>query len=396
MTNAEVNSHETATGGEPADAVLLKRFTAQREEAAFAALVRRHGPMVLGVCRRLLQHEQDAEDAFQAVFCVFARKAGAIRRGTAVGGWLYAVAWRIARKAKALQVRRHMRESELPDFPAPDKPPEWEWRDLWPILEEEVNRLPKRYRQPFVLCHLEGKTNQEAAAELGCPPGTVSSRLTRARERLRARLTRRGLALSAGALAAALVSQTSAAVVPISLTQTAVRTSLDYSAGLQAVEHAAQLANSFLKVQALTRWIKVAGLLGTAGLVAVALLFFTLGRKAETDAKLLQGTWKAAKVWLHGQEIPPVNLEMSFAGDRFTMRADIMPPSSATFRVDSSKNPKEIDLFYPNGVTNRGVYRLDGDHLQLSIDTDGRDRPANLAPNAFFYYELQRRTAGSP
>src|SRR5260370_5395643 len=142
MANAGANSGEAATGDEPADDVWVERFTAQREQAAFAALVRRHGPMVLGVCRRVLQHEQDAEDAFQAVFCVLARKAGTIRRGTAVGGWLYAVASRIARKAKTLQVRRRMHARALPDVPAPDNPPEWEWRDLWPILDEEVNRLP--------------------------------------------------------------------------------------------------------------------------------------------------------------------------------------------------------------------------------------------------------------
>src|SRR5262249_4964781 len=214
MANAEVNSGAAATAAEATDHVLLERFGARREEAAFAELVRRHGPLVLGVCRRVLQHEQDAEDAFQAVFCVLARKAGAIRRGTAVGAWLYVVASRIARKAKASQVRRRMRESELPDVPAPDNPPEWVGRDLWPVLDEEVSRLPERYRRPFVLCQLEGKTNQEAAAELRCPPGTVSSRLTRARERLRDRLARRGLALSAGALAAAVSPQAGAAGPP--------------------------------------------------------------------------------------------------------------------------------------------------------------------------------------
>src|SRR5438105_9660389 len=173
----------SAGADELSDQVFLERFTSRREEEAFAALVRRHGPMVLGVCRRVLQHEQDAEDAFQAVFCVLAHKAGTIRRRTAMGGWLYAVASRIARKAKTLQMRRRMHASALPDVPAPDNPPDWEWRDLWSILDEEINRLPERYRQPFVLCHLEGKTTQEAAAELRCPPGTVSSRLTRARER---------------------------------------------------------------------------------------------------------------------------------------------------------------------------------------------------------------------
>src|SRR6516165_3699371 len=110
-----------------ADEVLLERFTSRREEAAFAVLVRRYGRLVLGVCRRVLQHEQDAEDAFQAVFCVLARRAASIRRGTAVGAWLYAVAGRVARKAKALQGRRHMRETDLSDVPAPNPPPEWVW-----------------------------------------------------------------------------------------------------------------------------------------------------------------------------------------------------------------------------------------------------------------------------
>src|SRR5215472_14855321 len=112
--DAGTGGNAPGTIDELGDEVLLARFTARRDEAAFAALVRRHGPLVFSVCRRLLHHDQDAEDAFQAVFCVLARKAGAIRRGTAVGAWLYAVACRIARKAKASQVRRRMRESELP------------------------------------------------------------------------------------------------------------------------------------------------------------------------------------------------------------------------------------------------------------------------------------------
>jgi RNA polymerase sigma factor (sigma-70 family) len=395
MANAGVNSDEAATGDEPADDVLLERFTAQRDQAAFAALVQRHGPMVLGVCRRVLQHEQDAEDAFQAVFCVLARKAATIRRRTAVGSWLYGVASRIARKAKTLQIRRRMRTSPLPDVPAPDNPPEWEWRDLWPILDEEVNRLPEHYRQPFVLCQLEGKTTQEAAAELRCPPGTVSSRLTRARERLRARLTRRGLALSVATLAAVVSRQTATAAVPAELAQTAVQIGLGYSAGLPVAVHVADLANRFLKWQALTRWIKAAGLLMVVGLVAVALFFLTQGRKSQTDLGL-QGSWGSARVWFRGQEVPAVNLQMTFTGDRFSMRSDVFPPMSATVRVDANKDPKEIDLFYPDtGVTDLGIYRLDGDRLQLCINTEGRERPTTLGPGRFNYYELQRPAAGT-
>jgi RNA polymerase sigma factor (sigma-70 family) len=403
MANPEVRSGEAAMGSEPGDDVLLKRFTGQREQEAFAALVQRHGPMVLGVCRRVLQHEQDAEDAFQAVFCVLARKASAIRRGTAVGGWLYAVASRIARRAKGLQVRGRMRESELPDLPARDIGPEVLRRELWPILDEEVKRLPKRYREAFVLCELEGKTNQEAAAELRCPVGTVSSRLTRARERLRARLTRRGVALSAGALAAALGSQSSATVVPTGLTQTAVQTSLGYSAGLQVAQRAAELANSFLKAEALARWIRVAGLLAMAGLVA-SVVFFTLGRKTHRqpeslparklpDPELLQGTWDAASVRTGGQQIPAEGVHMVFAGDRATLQFPGMPPLSGPFRVDPDKDPKQIDVDFGNGLIWPGIYRLEGDRLQLCVDSQARERPASFNDERFFSYELQRSPA---
>jgi RNA polymerase sigma factor (sigma-70 family) len=390
MGKAGVNSEKAGPGQEPADEVLLERFTARREQAAFAALVQRHGPLVLGVCRRVLGHEQDAEDAFQAVFCVLARKAGSIRRGTAVGGWLHAVACRIARRAKASQVRRRMRESELPDVQAPDQPPEWVWRDLWPILDEEVSRLPERYRQPFVLCQLEGKTTQEAAAELRCPPGTVSSRVTRARQRLRARLTRRGVALSAGMLAAAVNRQTATAAVSTALARTAVWTGLAYLACGPVAERVADLANGFLTSQALTRWAKAAGLLGVAGLVAVVLLLLFLGGKAPPDPERLQGTWKVARMWFRDQELPAGNMEIIFAGDQVTLRSAFMPPMTATFRVDPSKDPKEIDLAYPNGVTDPGIYRLDEDQLQLCVNTEGRERPADLGPGRFFYYELRR------
>jgi RNA polymerase sigma-70 factor (ECF subfamily) len=418
MGKAGVNSQKAGTGQEPADDVLLERFTARREQAAFEALVRRHGPLVFGVCRRVLQHEQDAEDAFQAVFCLLARKASTLRRGTTVGGWLYAVAWRVARKAKTLQARRRMRESELPDVPAPDNTPEWLWRDLWPILDEEVNRLPERYRRPFVLCHLEGKSNEEVAAELRCALGTVSSRLTRARQRLRARLTRRGMVLSAKMLAAALNPHQVLVSVRAELAQTAVRTGVRYAAGRPVAERVADLANAYLKALALTWWIKAAVLLGIAGLLSLVLLILTLGRQAQPDPKLaqrnaqrpeplppvqgpqqpdpelLQGTWKAARVWNGGRQLPAEGIDMIFAGDRATLRFPGMPPIAATFRVDSNKDPKEIDLVLPARVTWPGIYRLQGERLQLCIDTQGRERPANWNQERFFLYELERLPAG--
>jgi RNA polymerase sigma factor (sigma-70 family) len=178
------------------DGQLLQRFASERDEQAFTALVKRHGPMVLGVCRRVLHHAHDAEDAFQATFLVLARKAGSIRRPESLGNWLYGVAYRTALEARTKVARRRRRERELAEDPPVDPTPDLVWRDLRAVLDCEVNRLPDKYRCAFVLCCLEDRTDDEAAHILGCPKGTVLSRLAWARQRLRSRLTRRGVTLS--------------------------------------------------------------------------------------------------------------------------------------------------------------------------------------------------------
>jgi RNA polymerase sigma factor (sigma-70 family) len=203
-----------------ADVQLLRRFLAKGDEAAFAILVQRHGPMVFGVCRRLLQDENDAEDAFQATFLVLVRKAASLARPGSLGPWLYGVASRTARKARTEAVMRRARERQLEDVPAPEASGDVVWRDLRPLLDEEVGRLPHKYQAPFVLCYLEGKTNEEAAVLLGCPKGTVISRLARARQRLRGRLERRGVTLTAGAMMAVLAERSAAAVPGRLLTTT--------------------------------------------------------------------------------------------------------------------------------------------------------------------------------
>ena len=176
------------------DAQLLERFVADQDEAAFEILLWRHGPKVLGVCRRVLRHEQDAEDAFQATFLVLVRKAGSIGKRQSVGSWLYRVAYRVALRAKVSASKRNARQRVITDVPAAEAVPDLFSRDVALVLDEEVNRLPEKYRAAFVLCYLDGKTNEQAAQELGCPKGTILSRLAWARERLRVRLTRRGLA----------------------------------------------------------------------------------------------------------------------------------------------------------------------------------------------------------
>src|SRR5438105_4394729 len=183
MTGGRVNGiveylHRLArpgAAGEGTDGQLLEQFVTRRDQAAFAALVRRHGPLVWGVCRRLLRHTQYAEDSFQATFLILARKAGAVGKRDSVRSWLYGVAYRVAVRARTTAERR--RERPLPDVAAPrqDDP----CPDLRGVLDEELSRLPERYRAPLLLCHLEGKTQEEAARLLGCPRATVATRLAR-------------------------------------------------------------------------------------------------------------------------------------------------------------------------------------------------------------------------
>jgi RNA polymerase sigma factor (sigma-70 family) len=165
------------------DGQLLECYLTHREEAAFEALVRRHGPMVLGVCRRVLHNEQDAEDAFQATFVVLLRKAISILPRDRVGNWLYGVAYRTSLKAKAMRTKRRQKELHA-HRPERDKT----WQELQPLLDREVNRLPDKYREPVILCHLQGKTRHEAARVLGWPEGTVATRLAAARRILARRL----------------------------------------------------------------------------------------------------------------------------------------------------------------------------------------------------------------
>jgi RNA polymerase sigma factor (sigma-70 family) len=216
--------------GDATDGQLLGRFITHREESAFAALVGRHGPMVLGVCRRLLHHH-DAEDVFQATFLLLARKAAAVRNWESVGSWLHGTAYRIAARARADAARRRQRERRAEDRLPADPAFEAAWRELQAVLDEEISRLPEKYRAPLLLCYLEGKTHEEAARQLGWPPGTVKSRLARGRDRLRQRLTRRGLSLSAEAFAAVLAVNTASAALPPRLASAVVQAALRFAAG---------------------------------------------------------------------------------------------------------------------------------------------------------------------
>ncbi len=231
--DALIGQIEKLSGGscEPpgTDRQLLDDFSARRDETAFAELVARHGPLVLRVCRRVLHHEQDAEDAFQATFLVLAQNLGSIRKREALANWLHGVAYRTAMKAKRTAARRRNHESQLRER-TPSAAASPTWNDVQAVLDEEIQRLPKVFRSAFVLCVLEGKTIAAVAAELGCKEGTVATRVMRARQRLQLQLARRGIKLAA-LLAALCVAEGVAKAVPAALGQTVIRNGLLVAAG---------------------------------------------------------------------------------------------------------------------------------------------------------------------
>jgi RNA polymerase sigma factor (sigma-70 family) len=258
---------------------LLDRFASGRDETAFVALVERHGPMVLGVCRRFLRDPNDVDDAFQATFLVLVRKAGTLRRKELLGNWLYGVACRVSRRARCAASRRSSRFTTVQDL----EPVAADWchtrggvvatslRDgEGPLLHEEVSRLPSKYRTPIVLCYFEGLTHDQAAARLGWPVGTVKGRLARARELLRSRLSRRGLAISTAALAAELASSDARASVPAGLIQSTLKSSLAVLSGTAAALPASSAVP--LTVTSLTEGVLHAMVLSQVKSIAIPVL----------------------------------------------------------------------------------------------------------------------------
>jgi RNA polymerase sigma factor (sigma-70 family) len=239
-------ARSVAEDGQLTDAQLLERFAHKRDEAAFEVLVWRHGALVLNVARRLLGSSADIEDVFQATFLTLARKASAIRRGTAVGSWLYKVAYRLAVRVR--QDAARSRRRQLTDIEV--APQQHEDGELAAVLAEEVSRLPERYRAAVVLCYLQGATTEQAARVLGCPRGTVLSRLSSARQRLRQRLVRRGIAPVVAATAVTF-GEVASATPPAELVASVVGAALAFAAGRAAVPmvspHAAALARGALQ-----------------------------------------------------------------------------------------------------------------------------------------------------
>jgi len=433
---------------EAADADLLERFTARRDPVAFADLVARHGPMVLGVCQRLLRDAHDAEDAFQATFLVLARRAGGLRRGDPLGPWLYGVACRTAAHARASRARRHDRERRASAMsPAAEPTPSLLWEDLRPVLDEEIRRLPEAYRVPVILCYLAGKTYDEAAREIGCAKGTVATRLLKARRVLRDRLSQRGLALPSAGLPA-LLAGNSRAALPAALLQSTIQ-SATTSAAPPAV---AALTAEVLKTMTVSKTKVLAAVVATG--VALAAGAGTLAYRAaagdparpgggappaaeaaadeppwgdehgglQVRARARQARWAAGETIAFDidlrnraadprQVYPPVGLwplwEVEIDGVWFG-RKQTLPPGA----IDETPPKHLLDISRPTslkaGEAVKGwtVLRLDG-VWQKDVPQTGRriadapERPLALAPGrhtvrvAYHYSDLHRPVSNS-
>jgi RNA polymerase sigma factor (sigma-70 family) len=277
---------------ESTDAQLLEEYISRRDQAALATLVERHGPMVWGVCRRLLREYHDAEDAFQATFLVFVRKAASIASRELLANWLYGVACQTALKLRSTTARQRQRERPVTTMPEPAVSEQELWHHLQPFLDQELNRLPSKYRAAVVLCDLEGKTRKEAAHQLGLAEGTVASRLARARGMLAKRLTRHGLAVSSGALGVVLSQSAASAAVPTCVVANAIQAASLYGAG-----QAAAGAGLSTKVVALAQGVLKSMLLSklkmALGVVLLAVVVYGVGVEMHTAAPEQSGSTTA-------------------------------------------------------------------------------------------------------
>jgi RNA polymerase sigma factor (sigma-70 family) len=410
------------------DGQLLGRFIDRREPLAFETLLHRHGPMVLGVCRRVLRDPNDAEDAFQATFLVLVRKAAAVARRDAVGPWLYGVAARTARKARTLAARRRFKESLVPPATAVVPDPVADTAELRNVVADEVRALPARYRLPLVFCELEGKDRAEVAQLLGLRPGTLSSRLARGRALLRRRLLRRGLAGAVPAVPAALAERTLAA---------ALECAAAGSAGV-APASVILLTEGVLHAMTLMKWKMLAAAVLAVGLVGGAAVILpgsrpidgpslafdptpvalaappekpkspppTEGHEESSDDTEIQGVWLVLSMDRDGEPLrmPPTNkLRFVFTTDRMYVAANepMTFANPLTYKLDPGKKPKHIDLKKqtesPKQQWVPWIYSLEGDTLILAGGPEDKpERPAGFSSRSHVLYILRRESRKLP
>jgi RNA polymerase sigma factor (sigma-70 family) len=391
------------------DEYLLASFLDQRDEAAFEALVRRHGPMVLGVCRRILGSSHDAEDAFQATFLVLVRKAASIRPKSMVGHWLYGVACRTALDARRAAAKRKAKEAAV--LPRTPRPTDGDRADLRAVLDEELQRLPPKCRAVIVLSDLEGKTRKEVAQQLGWPEGSVASRLARARARLAMRLARYGLAVSGVSVRTLLSEGVASAWVPNSLVAPTVKAASLLAPGQAAAgaipAPVGTLVEGALKAMLLNRVLKATVLLlvlVTLG-TGTGLLLSHAGRterqegkvipadrpateakgKAKDEAKedldRMQGTWRVVSSQVGDEKA---------AEDKVKKRKVTVKGNVLTYDYGNEKDPKRVGTIKLDPKTKAldwtwtspeaaptmlAIYELKGNDLKIGFGNDGVVRP---------------------
>jgi RNA polymerase sigma factor (sigma-70 family) len=386
-----------------------------RNEAAFEALMRRHGPMVLGVCRRVLRNEADAEDAFQATFLVLVQKVASIRPQRMVGNWLYGVAFRTALKARAMSTKRLAKEREAAARPRLNVAAESQ-EQLLALLDQVLKALPAVYRAAIVLCDLEGMSIRETARQLGCPQGTVGSRLVRGRTMLSRRLARHGLAVPGTLIATVIAPNAATAGVPPLLMSSTAK-----AASFVAVSQAAATGAISPKVAALTEGVLkamfltklkigtavIVGVLACAGGGAAVLLPTAAGQQEakataddkKTDKEKLQGKWVAVSGELLGAPLDAEDerikfWKLTFDGDNVifpTKEGNEGPKCSYT--LDPDKTPKEIDIDV-GGVKLLGIYEFaDGKWKWHWIKGGGRptDFDTGKSQGILIVFEKQKK-----
>jgi RNA polymerase sigma factor (sigma-70 family) len=420
------------------DAQLLESFIAQKSEVAFEALVHRHGAMVMKVCQGIVRNRHDAEDAFQSTFLILVRKASSIRYREMVASWLHGVARRCA--LKALRVKRRVRERQVSALPEPPAVPTYDSHELRPIIDQELSRLGEVYRLPVLLCDLEGKSIKETTRQLGWPQGTVAGRLARGRKMLAKRLARRGLALSAGALAPALCQQTSIAAVPASWIVATVKAASAYGAGKTAASgvvsaNVAILTGGVMRTMFWTKRKVVTALVLAVSAVTVGSGVFrqtqvvgqqttfakdvepansaATARNGRTDARKnsppvaasdhekLRGTWKVVEYKGGGKVLPHRPEWRWWIGkDKIvTTFSGVVTPDSANGRQEMTYHlwgdhddrvpaPQNINMTLrmvneaphaASQLTYRGIFAFDGDRLTLCFrQRNLGERPAKI------------------
>jgi RNA polymerase sigma factor (sigma-70 family) len=404
------------------DEQLLEDFINHRDEAAVAALIGRHGPMVWGVCCRLLRNHHDAEDAFQATFLVFVRRAASISSRELLANWLYGVAHQTARKARATIAKKIVRERQVTEMPEQAVEERDLRNDLQSLLDQELNRLPASYRVVLVLCNLEGKTRKDAAEQLGLPEGTVGSRLARGRIMLAKRLARHGLLVTDGSLLAVLSLSAASASVPASVAsstiQVATRAATGQATGMISINVAAltervlctmliaKLKRGFLVLLAI-------GAIGFGGILSLCQLIATEEPKGTKDPtqkaapqeskgtkdptqkaapqetpeaakSKLQGTWVKASEEFGGKPVGKEGMRSQWwyiNDDKLTiysidLRSSTPEKSEYSYSLGTDTNPKTLKFFGGMRVEGprtkppedaRMIYKIEGDTLTVAI-----------------------------